>query len=152
MGGAFAGLASRAAGNHNRVPASTKKIVTRTVREYSNLISEMNAEKITKMFLVPSWVVGFATVVMAIDLVTPLNILREPVSQIFGHTVLFGAFLAPLCTTLGVGIALVQRMRRTGTNAGSGRTPGDKGQGRLFLLSYACGFSSWGILIALFRS
>ena len=58
---------------------------------------------LTKVLLVPSWVVGFAAALMALDFAT--HVIREPYSQIVGHTVLFGAFLAPVASLFGVAVA-----------------------------------------------
>lgn len=95
------------------------------------------------LLLLPGWIVGLAAIVIALDLTT-FRWLREPVSQIFGHTILFGAFLAPPLSFIGTAAAVWRTIR---TNAA-----GAVRLWTLVALSWAGVVAGWAVLFAIFRS
>ena len=102
-----------------------------------------------KLLLIPSWIVGVAGAMMATPAID--RMLHRPYSQIVGHTVLFGVFLAPLCGFIAFALTFWLSVRRVpAPEAGQSRRVV-----RLWLLialAVACNLGAWVVLARGFTS
>ena len=96
-----------------------------------------------KLLLIPSWIVGAAGVMMGTPAID--RMLDAPYTQIVGHTVLFGVFLAPLCGFVALALTFwLTVRRRPAADAGQSR-----GVGVLWALNglgFACNLGAWIVL------
>ena len=106
---------------------------------------------VIKYLLVPSWLVGVATVLLVIDLA--FHVIQEPFSQMIGNTILIGGFLiAPLTTLMAAGLGIWYSVRRRRHRPDAiDRTHG-LGVWTLISLSFLCIVAAWIAMASVFRS
>jgi hypothetical protein len=106
---------------------------------------------VIKYLLVPSWLVGIATVLLVIDLA--FHVIQEPFSQMIGNTILIGGFLiAPLTTLMAAALGIWYSVRRRRRQPDAiDRTYG-LGVWTLISLSFLCIVAAWIAMASVFRS
>ena len=102
-----------------------------------------------KWLLMPSWIVGVAGVMMGTPAIDER--IHQPFTQIIGHTVLFGVFLAPLFGFAALCLTFWLTVRR--------RPAAEGGQPRrvgvlwvLNVLALTCNLGAWVVLARGFTS
>lgn len=102
-----------------------------------------------RLLLIPSWIVGVAAVMIGTPAIDER--IHSPFTQIIGHTVLFGVFLAPLLGFVAFVLTCWLTVRRRPKNEASQ----PRGVGWLWLLialALACNIGAWVVLARGFTS
>ena len=104
----------------------------------------------TKVLLIPSWILGVAAALMAIDSVT--LVIPELFTPIIGAIVLFGVFVAPLATLLAMVLAFWHTVRRQPPGTEPTRSTSPPRLWALIALSLVCSIAAWVLLAKKFTS
>jgi hypothetical protein len=100
---------------------------------------------VAQLLLVPSWVTGLGAILIALDIAMDPNhrFAPQPFARVVGLTVMLGALVAPIATTIA---ALVAVRKRAQVPSESGLATGRR-VWLLIGLSFACVLWSWLVVV-----